>query len=291
MMRCVFLLLMGLAFLPPALAGEAAEAPRRLVATELCADQWLLQLAEPHEIAALSYQAALPALSVYAAEAQAFARHDGSAEAILALSPSLVLAGAWTSPRLLRALERLGVPSLRLAPAERLAQWPQTVRMLAAELRTPPSRVAALLARVPPEEEVRPPPEEGVRPRAMIYHAGGYSSGGGTLAHDMVEAAGAEHLGAQLGAAGGWVHAPLERLLADAPQLLILDAPHATQARQRNLAKLALEHGALRRLMAQTAVYRMSEPAWLCLTPQSFLATEALARAVRQLAAQLEAQP
>ena len=125
----------------------------------------------------------------------------------------------------------------------------------------------------------------------MIYHAGGYSSGAGTLAHDMVEAAGAEHLGAQLGAAGGWVHAPLERLLADAPEILILDAPHATQARQRNLAKLALEHGALRRLMAQTAVYRMSEPAWLCLTPQSFLATEALARAVRQLAAQLEAQP
>ena len=277
--------LMALLLAPAAAADTAAEdSARRLVSTELCADQWLLQLAQPQEIAALSYQASRPALSAYAREAQAFARHDGSAEAILALQPSRVLAGAWTSPRLLRALEILGVPSARLAPAETLAQWPQQVRALAAELRTPPARVAALLAFAPPPKK----DETLARPRAMIYHPGGYSSGARTLAHDMVEAAGATHVGAALGAPGGWVHAPLERLLAHEPQLLVLDAPHESQPRHRQLAGLMLEHGALRRLMATTETYWMPEPAWLCLTPQSFLAQEALARVVRKLAAQLE---
>ena len=258
-----------------------ADGPRRLVATELCADQWLLQLAEPRNIAALSYQAARPSLSVYAEDAQNFAQHDGSAEAILALKPDFVLAGAWTSPRLLDALARLGVPSRRVPAARALSQWQEQVRALADVLQADPKRRAALLAQVPPAALAR---QEGKqRPRAAIYHAGGYSSGAETLAHDMVEAAGAAHMGAQWGAQG-WVHAPLERLLAAAPQLLILDAPRPEQKPERQLAGLKLRHAALRRLKAQTPVYLMPEPAWLCLTPRSFLEKETLARFVQKLA-------
>ena len=262
-------------------SAALADEPRRLVATELCADQWLLQLAEPRDIAALSYQGARPSLSAYAEEAAAFAQHDGSAEAILALEPDFVLAGAWTSPRLLRALARLGVPSQRVPAARTLSQWQEQVRALADVLQTAPKRRAALLAQVPPAAQTRQ--EGGERPRAVIYHAGGYSSGAQTLAHDMVEAAGAEHVGAQWGAQG-WVHAPLERLLAAAPQLLILDAPAAGQRPERQLAGLKLRHAALRRLKAQTPLYLMPEPAWLCLTPMSFLEKETLARFIQKLA-------
>jgi iron complex transport system substrate-binding protein len=71
----------------------AADAPRRVVSFNLCADQLVLALADADQIAGLSPYAADPNLSVMADKARAFPRLDWQAEATIALQPDLVLIG------------------------------------------------------------------------------------------------------------------------------------------------------------------------------------------------------
>ena len=59
----------------------------------ICADQLVLALADPEQIAGLSPYAADPSLSVVAEKARAFPRLDWQAESTIALGPDLVLIG------------------------------------------------------------------------------------------------------------------------------------------------------------------------------------------------------
>jgi iron complex transport system substrate-binding protein len=73
-------------------AGEcAAAAPRRIVSFNVCADQLVLALADPQQIAALSPYATDPTVSVAADKAKAFRRVPLQAESVIPLDPDLVL--------------------------------------------------------------------------------------------------------------------------------------------------------------------------------------------------------
>ena len=74
-------------------SAAAAHAPQRVVSFNLCADQLVVALADPQQIAGLSPYAAEPNLSVVAEQARAFRRLDWQAEATIALQPDLVLIG------------------------------------------------------------------------------------------------------------------------------------------------------------------------------------------------------
>src|SRR3954454_11824615 len=71
----------------------AADAPRRVVSFNQCADQLVVALADPEQIAGLSPYAADKSLSVVADRARAFPRLDWQAESTIALGPDLVLIG------------------------------------------------------------------------------------------------------------------------------------------------------------------------------------------------------
>src|SRR3954462_14159480 len=70
-----------------------AEAPRRIVSFNLCADQLVGALADSDQIAALSPYAHDRHLSVVAEQARKFRTLDWSAESTVALGPDLVLVG------------------------------------------------------------------------------------------------------------------------------------------------------------------------------------------------------
>src|SRR4029079_12353654 len=74
-------------------AANAAAAPKRIVSFNLCADQLVVALADPEQIAGLSPYSADARLSVVAEQARAFPRLDWSAESTVALGPDLVLVG------------------------------------------------------------------------------------------------------------------------------------------------------------------------------------------------------
>src|SRR5689334_19282470 len=91
--------LLGLANLAGApVAAETGASPRRVVSFNVCADQLLVALADPDQIAGLSPYASDPRVSVVAEQARKFRRLDWQAESILPLDPDLVLVGPWDRP-------------------------------------------------------------------------------------------------------------------------------------------------------------------------------------------------
>ncbi|MGB0498119.1 MAG: ABC transporter substrate-binding protein, partial [Rubricella sp.] len=70
----------------------------RVVSINLCTDILVLQLADPGQIAALTFLATDPRSSILAEEAAGFPLIRGRAEEVFALDPDLVLAGAFSDP-------------------------------------------------------------------------------------------------------------------------------------------------------------------------------------------------
>lgn len=76
----------------------AAEPPKRIVSFNICADQLVVALADPSQIAGLSPYATDPAVSTVAEKARAFRRVNWQAESTIPLDPDLVLVGfSWTA--------------------------------------------------------------------------------------------------------------------------------------------------------------------------------------------------
>ena len=110
-MRAAFLgLLMATLCATSTLAAAAPARPGRVVSLNLCADQYVVRLAERSHIASLSPLAVDPELSAVASEAADLPRNRGRAEDVILLGPDLVIAGETTDAATLGLLRRLGIP-------------------------------------------------------------------------------------------------------------------------------------------------------------------------------------
>jgi iron complex transport system substrate-binding protein len=255
------------------LSSTRADAAPRFASLNVCADQLLLMLAEPAEIASLSYHGANPNFSYYWTLAQGLPVNRGQAEELLAAEPTLVLGGTFSNPATQHLLEKLGtkvlpldVPSdfagiraQTLAVAEALGHL-ERGRALVAEL----DRRLAALNRDAPER----------RPLAAVYQENGITAGRGTLVNAVIEAAGFENLASRLGLSS-YAALPLESLVLHKPDLLITslettDAP--------SLARQTLDHPALRELAARAVQVTIPAPLWVCPGPYTVEAAERLAR-------------
>jgi iron complex transport system substrate-binding protein len=206
------------------IADPAAAVPARIVSINLCADELLLALADPSQIAALSVYATDPTLSYVADQAAAF-RHDaGEAETVVDLKPDLVLAGSFTKRDTRDILGRLGYRVELLPPARSIDEAIAQIRTVAAIVGHA-DRGEVLIARV---EDARRRAEAAAaalpqRPSAAIYQRRGYVTGGSTLTGDLLSTAGFANAGAPLaGKTGGFV--PLERLIAAPPDMIVVTA-------------------------------------------------------------------
>ncbi len=260
MKAALALLMLAVAMLAaPMLAGPVQAGPvqARIVSLNLCTDQLLVLLA-PEQVAALSVLSRDPALSVVAEQAATLPVVRADAEAVLRLTPTLVLAGPYGAQTTLAALERRGVPVLHVGLPDDFDGVRAQVTAVASALGVP-ARGAAMLADM--DAALAHPAVP--RRRAMLWGARGWTSGPGTFTDAVLTAAGLDNA-----ARGGMVG--LEALLAHPPELLIT----ATAPRTPSLATDLLRHPALDSLPRRTL-----PPAWLlCAGPWS-------AQAVRVLAA------
>jgi iron complex transport system substrate-binding protein len=113
-----------------------------------------------------------------------------------------------------------------------------------------------------------PAPAAGPRPRAALFYSNAWSSGSGTLAHEILEAAGFANVAAERGVTGLGA-LPLEVLVTEAPDLVVRGQDYATPARAQD----ALRHPALEAL--GTGAAAVADNLWVCGTPR---AVEAVAR-------------
>lgn len=186
----LFALLCLTPLLPPTTRAQSASPPKRVVSINLCADQYLLELADPTQILALSPFAADPALSYYAERAKPFPRIGDSAETVLTLKPDLVLASAFNNPATLAFLRRQGVSVLTLSYADGIADISAQARVIAAALGRPErgdafaARLSAARALAASAAKVAPPLT------ALYIERGGYVAGGTGLMNELLEAEG-----------------------------------------------------------------------------------------------------
>jgi iron complex transport system substrate-binding protein len=249
----------------------AAPPPGRAVSMNLCTDQLAMLLARPGQLVAVSPIARDPVSSAMWRQAAAVPTHAGSAEAILGLAPDLVLAGAWDSPATLAMLRRLGIRVETFPVEKTFADVEANITRMGELLGTPDAArrlVAGMRARL-----TDLPAPTGPRPRAALYYANGYTSGSDTLADAILTAAGLDNIAADRGLSGV-ASLPLEILVTERPDLIVLGQDYAAPARAQGI----LHHPALRALDAGRAV--VADNLWVCGTPMALDAVAAL-RAAR----------
>jgi iron complex transport system substrate-binding protein len=122
-------------------------------------------------------------------------------------------------------------------------------------------------------------PEGPARPRALAYQVNGLASGPGSLVDASFLAAGFHNM-ARSRALGPGGRLPLEEIVADPPDLLVLAN---TPEEFRSTVGDNLRHPAFEALVARLPHMQLPMPLWLCATPQIVGAVEELGMRRRAL--------
>lgn len=201
--------------LTSALIAPLGGAPvARVVSQTVGADELLLAVARPEQIAALSHLARDPAFSAVTEAAKGFAQISlGDAEAILKFEPTLVLFADYSRPELVAQVRRSGVNVIIFDRYKTMEDVYASLRQLAAELGTLEKaervvadcerRLAALRERL---RDVKPV-------KVIAPSTYGVIPGCETTFQDLCDYAGAENLGATLGGLRGHERTPAEAML------------------------------------------------------------------------------
>jgi iron complex transport system substrate-binding protein len=240
---------------------RADAAPARVVSMNLCTDQLAMMLAAPGQLVSVSHVARDPVSSAMWQEAAAYPANRAQAEEIHLLRPDLVLAGEHDNPATIAMLERLGLRVERFPLERGFDDIRANLRRMGALLGDGPGAealVADLDARLPP-----PPPEGAVRPRTVLYGANGFTSGAGSLAGAVLEAAGLANVAAELGIAG-MGRLPLEALILAEPDIVVTGASYLAPALAQELPR----HPAARGLRRARHV-SVDSTLWTCGTPRT----------------------
>lgn len=211
----------GAALLAFAVAPAHAQTPpppSRVVSIALCADQMLIALADPGQIASLSYRATDPSVSFYATEAAAFPHGARSAESVIRFRPDLVLVDSGT-PRATRdLLIRLGY---RLADVDPVATIDGAITQIEAlaDLLGRQAEGAALAQLVASARFQAYDANWGLT--AAYVRRRGFVAGETELVSDILRVIGLDNAGdALVGREGGYL--TLEQLVATPPDFLIV---------------------------------------------------------------------
>ncbi|MEH3046749.1 ABC transporter substrate-binding protein [Sphingomonas adhaesiva] len=209
------------ASLPLLLTAAAPVArPQRIVSLNLCADQYVLALADRAQIVALTRFATDPQMSAAAAQARGIRSTRGSAEDVLALRPDLVLASPWQDQLVMTHLKARGVPVVALEPAADRAAIETQVEQVARAVGHP-ARGAALIGAMD-RALARVPRDAGRGRTAAYYQRRGFLTGTGTLVDDLMQRVGLRNLATRLGKPA-LARVGLEEMALARPDYLIVE--------------------------------------------------------------------
>lgn len=257
------------------IAPAQAEAPRRVVSMNLCTDQLAMLIAAPGQLVSISHLARDPRSSSMAEEARAYPVNHGLAEEVFLLHPDLVVTGTYTPHSTVQMLERLGVRVVEIAPARALADIRDRLAQMGRALGRE-AVAAGLVTRFDADLAAARRPAAR-RLRAATFFENGYTSGAGTLASSVLDAAGLANISVELGYRGGG-RLPLELLVMARPDLIVTGRDFGAPARAQD----GMIHPALSNLRSRAGGILAADADWICGTPF-------IAAAVRRLAAARDA--
>ena len=217
-----------------AAARGAAPMNRDIVSLNLCTDQLLVLLA-PGRVLALEPLARDPAISFVAEEAARLPTVRADAEAVLRLHPGLVLAGHYGAQTTVALLRARGVRVLQLDEPQDFAQIAAQVLQLAAVLGAGERGQAMVAGMWDRLAAIRP-----ASGSAVMWQAGGWTAGPGSLSDAVLRAAGLTDAGT-----GGRIG--VEALLAHPPGLLVSEQAPRFPSMATDLARHPALRGIARR--------------------------------------------
>lgn len=215
----LFLLAIGLAACgaPPAPQDVDSSRPMRIVSLDYCADQYVLKLADPEQVLAISPDGTKD-FSYMREEAAGVPTVRPVAEDVLILKPDLVVRAYGGGPNAEAFFERAGVPVLTVGwtsnvDSEEVGSIPSLIqhmadglgqgergRRLVADFR---ERLADIDRRTDGET-------------ALYLTPAGVTTGPGSMVHEMLQEAGFENFQQQ----PGWRSMPLEKLAYERPDAI-----------------------------------------------------------------------
>jgi len=237
--------------------NPAVSAPRKIVSTFLCTDEYVFRMVPRDHIAALSFEAAdrHPVVSTIADDVTraGIPTIRPSAETVMNYDPDLVVMYAGTMPALHAALARAHVAVLDVPWANSLADVRRVTAMLGDRLDAR-GRAGAMLAEM--DRKIAQAKAQAPHPpvRTLIYEANGYS-GSGAMTDELMTDAGLVDAAAGM-APTRLDTVPVESVLANPPELLILSGDESVT---NSRADLVQHHPALKAFKGTTA--------WAKLTP------------------------
>jgi iron complex transport system substrate-binding protein len=254
-------------------AADASAKPTRIVSLNMCVDELLLRLADPRNIASVTWLSRDPSNSNVAELAAGIPVNHGLAEEIIPLQPDLVIAGVYTARPAVAMLKRTGTPLAEVGVPKNLAEVRQQIRDIAAligEREKGESVVAAMDASL----AALPTDSSSSRPRAIVLNPNGATVGKGTLVDEIMTRSGLTNVAAEL-AIDNYGQIPLEAVVANGVDILILSA---SRDGPRALATEILRHPVLSALSDRTRLVVMPGRLWNCGGPAVVEAIDRLMR-------------
>lgn len=249
---------------------------RTIASTSLCADAYVLALAGPERIGALSWQVGQP-VSAAPDWARELPRAWPDAARIMRLDPGLTVFGSGEAGRTGGMLDRAGLAWAELAWASDFDGVRANLRMLGERLAMPSVAEAAVreldsrLAELERRGQAR-----AEKPRIVYLSASGGSAGAGTFVDAAISAAGGINATAEAGAFG-WTQSDPEMALTLEADILLtsffIDGFTSTFNR-------AIYHSAYHDLLQTWPRVDIPSGDWPCAGPRLIEAAERIANAI-----------
>ncbi|MCR9196056.1 MAG: ABC transporter substrate-binding protein [Hyphomonas sp.] len=195
-----------------------SDRPMRIVSLDFCSDQYVLKLADREQILALSPDAERD-FSFMRSEADGLPKVRPLAEDVLILKPDLVVRSYGGGPNAASFFERAGIPVLQIGWATSIhGEDVGTIPNVVAEVATglgQTDRGAALVQEY--TQRLKRIKARSSGKTALYMTPTGVTTGGETMAHKMMQAAGLTNFMDR----PGWHSLPLERLAYERPELVV----------------------------------------------------------------------
>jgi iron complex transport system substrate-binding protein len=272
---CVAVVAVALAQPAPQGPVGARGKPSRIVSLNLCVDQLLLMVADPANVASVTWLAIDPASSVLAQQAARVPLiNRGFAEEILPLQPDLVLAGQFTTPFTVQVLRRVGFNVEVLRSPATLDELRAQVRLVG-DLVQERARAEEVVAELDARLAAAAPAPGARAPRAAVFQPGGFTAGPGSFEHELLRAAGLANVAIERGIQF-YGYLSLEDVLLLQPEMIV--SPAYVPGRP-SIGEQVLAHPVLRKAGATQRVVEVPSNVWNCPGPMNAAAVEIMARA------------
>ena len=206
-------------------AGLTSTPVTNIVSLDYCADQYLLELASPHQITALS-QDSQRSFSYHRQRAKDYPSVRPLVEDVLQLKPQVVIRTYGGGPNAQQMFERAGVDVINIGFTNTIAQIQETTIEVAKALGVP-AKGEFVVARM--QQQLKQIKTSNKNNNALYVTPSGVTSGPGSLVHEILVAAGLKNYVRK----PGWHPIPLEQMVYKNPNL-IATAFYESDNNQRN---------------------------------------------------------